>query len=368
MNIKSVYSIKGNVEEVFADIKGQLEGFDVKGLIYFASSFFQQDELSKLMYEGFSSSIVFGCSSSGEIVSGKMLKNSVVAMAFNSNVLQDIKLEVVEDIKDGENIKKAFKTFGQHYNEPMEKMDYKKYVGIVLMDGLSGQEEKVMDKIGDLTNVTFIGGSAGDDLKFEKTNVYANGKVYTNAAVLALIKSKVEFEFVKTQSFCALSKQLTATKVNEKNREVLEFDGKPAAQAYAEAIGSKVEEIGNKFMTNPVGVLADNEIFVRSPQQVKGDSIIFYCNILEGMEVSLLKSTDIIKDTEQAIKNKVKEMGTISGIINFSCILRTLELEQKGKLNEYGEIFTDISTVGFSTYGEAFIGHINQTATMLLFK
>lgn len=56
------------------------------------------------------------------------------------------------------------------------------------------------------------------------------------------------------------------------------------------------------------------------------------------MEVSLLESTDIISDTKQAIDNKVKEMGTVSDIINFSCILRTLELEQKGKLNEYAEM------------------------------
>ena len=49
--------------------------------------------------------------------------------------------------------------------------------------------------------MTIIGGSAGDDLKFASTNVYANGKSYTNAAVLAMIKPGVEFTFIKTQSF-----------------------------------------------------------------------------------------------------------------------------------------------------------------------
>jgi hypothetical protein len=61
-------------------------------------------------------------------------------------------------------------------------------------------------------------------------------------------------------------------------------------------------------------------------------------------------------------------MGNISGIVNFNCILRTLELEQKMLTGKYGELFTDIPTIGFSTYGEQYIGHVNQTATILAFK
>ena len=121
-------------------------------------------------------------------------------------------------------------------------------------------------------------------------------------------------------------------------------------------------------MSNPVGLVIDGEVFVRSPQQIKGSSIIFYCNILEGTEVSLLESTNIVEDTKNAIDNKIKEMGGLSGIINFHCILRTLELELKDQTGDYGKIFTNIPTIGFSTYGEEYLGHINQTSTMLVFK
>jgi hypothetical protein len=86
------------------------------------------------------------------------------------------------------------------------------------------------------------------------------------------------------------------------------------------------------------------------------------------MELSLLESTNIIEDTRNSIKQVAEEFGTVSGIINFNCILRTLELKQKNLTQEYGNLFSDIPTIGFSTYGEAYIGHINQTATMLVFK
>ena len=70
----------------------------------------------------------------------------------------------------------------------------------------------------------------------------------------------------------------------------------------------------------------------------------------------------------KVIENKKKEIGNVSGIINFHCILRTLELEQKGQEEEYGKIFSDIPTIGFSTYGEIYMGHVNQTSTMLIFR
>jgi hypothetical protein len=89
---------------------------------------------------------------------------------------------------------------------------------------------------------------------------------------------------------------------------------------------------------------------------------------VEGMELSILESTNIINDTKKAIEDVKSKLGSISGIINFNCILRTLELGQKQLKQDYGKLFSDIPTVGFSTYGEQFIGHVNQTATMLVFK
>ncbi len=60
--------------------------------------------------------------------------------------------------------------------------------------------------------------------------------------------------------------------------------------------------------------------------------------------------------------------GGATGVINFNWILRTLELEQRSQTATYGRRFTAAPTAGFSTYGEEYIGHINQTATMLVFK
>jgi hypothetical protein len=368
MNIISAHSIKESVDDVIKDLKEQFKGIDTKMMVYYASSMYAPDTLSKKMQEAFPAAEVFGCTTAGEITSGKMLKNSVVAMAFNAQAIKDVKVEVVEDVKDVKGVEKAFASFEKHFGIPMLEMNPKRFVGIVLVDGLSGAEENLIEKIGDMTDITFIGGSAGDDLKFVATHVYANGKSYTDAAVLALLKPGVEFSFIKTQSFNVLPKKLVVTKANAERREVLEFNNKPAATAYAEALGIAVEDAPDTFMHNPVGLVIDGEPYVRSPQQIKDNKMLFYCSVVEGMELSILESTNIIDDTKKAIEDVKSKLGSISGIINFNCILRTLELGQKHLKQDYGKLFSDVPTAGFSTYGEQYIGHINQTATMLVFK
>lgn len=366
--MKTAYSTGKTIKEVSKDLQEQLGGVDPRVLLFFASSTFDPNALGLEIGHTFAGATVFGCTTAGEIVSGKMLKGSVVAMAFGQEAIDRIKVCVIEDLHNKYAIDNAFASFEEYYGETMLDMDPGKYVGVILADGLSKVEEKLMDKIGDLTNVWFVGGSAGDDLRFRTTYVFADGNAYSNSAVLALLKPKVGFDIIKTQSFCSLGKTLRATKVDELEREVIEFDGKPAIVAYADAIGSSVRDAPRHFMSQPVGLMVDDEPYVRSPQQVKDGGMVFYCNVKEGAELSVLQSTDIVEDTRKAIECRQREIGNIAGIINFHCILRTLELENKGQTEAYGRIFSDIPTIGFSTYGEQCIGHMNQTSAMLVFK
>ena len=89
------------------------------------------------MKENFKSSEVFGCTTSGEITSGKMLKNSIVAMALSSEIIEDVKVEVVENLNDKNEVKKVFAEFDNYFGESISNAGYSKYLGIVLIDGLS---------------------------------------------------------------------------------------------------------------------------------------------------------------------------------------------------------------------------------------
>lgn len=367
MSVKTAFTENKIIHIAVQELQTAIVPFQPKVILYFASSSYHPQEIALAMNEAFPGATVFGCTTSGELISGKMSKGSIVAMGFGSDVIGDINVQIVSQISTENNVKQAFDVFENYYKTPALELDPTKYVGIVVCDGLTKAEEKIIDSIGNLTNVTFIGGSAGDDLQFKNTYVFANGQAYSNSALLALFKPVGKFDFIKTQSFCDSNKKLVATKVDEANRIVLEFDNKPAVDAYAEAIGYSAEKVAEGFMSSPLGLMIDEEPYVRSPQQVNEGAITFYCNVKEGMEMSVLESTDIIADTRLVLQKKQAEMGQFKAVINFNCILRTLQLESEGNSQEYGKIFTDIPMIGFSTYGEAYIGHINQTATMLVF-
>jgi len=371
MGIKTTYSIKEDVEEAVKEIKDNLNEDDSKFLLFFSNPNFTPNIISKKMKDAFSNSLVAGCTTASEFIDEKLLRNSIVAMSFTSNEIELIKAEVV-DLNDINNsVKKAFKEFENFFNEPMIDMDYQKYVGIVIPNGLTPHEEELMEKIGNLTNLIFIGGSSADYLDFKQTHLYLDGKTYTNSALLILMKPKVKFSFFKTQSVKILDKKLTASKSS--GRTVFEFDHKPAVLAYAEALNIPIEElsIDELFYSHPVGIVMsadDNDVFVRAAKDINEDeSVTFHCNILEGTEVSVLESIDVIDETTRIIENKKLEMGKITGLINFHCVGRTLLLERAGQQEEYGKIFKGIPHIGFSTYGEQFIGHMNHTSTMLAF-
>jgi len=367
-NVLNVLSTQTEIDAILGEIKSKLTDFNPKFILFFTTQTINAAELNSKLKSEYPKTDIIGCTTAGEIFNGKLLKNSVVVMAFDSEMINDVKVEVVQDLYKFENIKPAFSSFEKYFNESMRDMDYKKYVGIILIDGLSCAEEKVMDSIGVHTNISFIGGSAGDDLQLKQTYVYANGKVYSNAAVLAILKPNAKFDVIKTQSFCATGKKLVATKVDPKNREIIEFDNKPAALAYAEAVNSSVENASEHFVYRPLGLMVGDEPYVRSPQSINGEKMNFYCSIPENAELTLLKSTDLIKETKDALNAKINEFGNISALINFNCVQRTLEIERENLQDKHEEIFRNIPNIGFSTYGEEYIGHVNQTATMLIFK
>ncbi len=367
-SIEIFHTSNTNIIEAVSQIRFSLMPINPKLVIYFASSEYDQRWLAAEMRYAFQDAQVIGSSTAGEIISGKMLENSIVAMGISENIVEKISVQVIENLSEGIDLTNAFQNFQEDLGKPVSTLDMESYAGMVLIDGVTGNEEKLMEKLGAASDLLFVGASAGDNLKFKESFVYANGYAYKDAAVLCILKPDTDFRVIKTQSFNTLDKVLTATKVNEKNREILEFNGKPAAEEYAKVLGIDIKDAPAHFITNPVGLMLDDEPYVRSPQRIIDTKMKFYCAVKEGMELHLLESDNIIRDTKDAISKVESELGSISGIINFNCILRTLELKSKGLENEYAQIFKDIPTIGFSTYGEEYLGHINQTATMLVFK
>ena len=142
------------------------------------------------------------------------------------------------------------------------------------------------------------------------------------------------YDVLKTQSACVMSeRKLEVTKSDLHNRIVYEFDGRPCGEVYAEVLGVPVEEIQNYFVSNPLGIVADGEIFVRTFNQIQDGGITLHCGLPEGAEINVLKIGDIVADTRQALDNIITYEP--AGVINFNCLYRTFEMLNKKLTADY---------------------------------
>lgn len=368
MKIQTLYSEVKDVVGCIADIKNKNTITSPAMVLYFSSSIFNPGTVAYEMKHAFPGATTFGCTTAGELVSGLMLKESIVVMIFSREVIEESYGQFVYNISEFNNVAEAFKKLSAKVGQNLSSLPFEKYVGMVLIDGMSAAEEKIMDSIGNLSNISFVGASAGDDMKFKTTHVMLDGEAKNDSALLVLLKPRNGYDIIKSQAFHITNRTLIPTKVDEKNRTVLEFNDKPAIEAYAEANGTTVEKAHLFFPSNPLGLVIEGEPFVRSPQRIEGTSIIFYCQIKKGVMHYLLEPKNIVTTTQDDLNSYLEAPESISGMINFNCIQRTLELEKKEQVESYGNIFKNIPMIGFSTYGEEYLGHINQTSIFLIFR
>jgi hypothetical protein len=367
MSRLAAHSTSNKVSAVVDDLRSAWQGMAPRFIIYFASPTIDPGALAAEIKGAFPDAAQIGCTSAGEIVSGRMIKGGVAALGLPRELAGDPAVELATSIREQpENVIAALGRLGERLDMPVRSLS-QDHLGLVLIDGLSQSEERVMDLLGDACDISFVGGAAGDDLHFRATYVAVDGRAATNAAAFAVLRPPHGFDLIKTQSFRPLPARLVATRVDEATRTVIEFNGRPAAEAYAAALAVSVEELPRLFMRHPVGLMVGDDPYVRSPMRVDGRGVVFYCNIKEGMELAVLESTDIVADTAKVVQSRLAK-GDVAALLNFHCILRTLELQDRGQTGAYGEIFSAVPTAGFSTYGEELIGHVNQTSTMVCFR
>jgi len=355
------------------EIKTKLDSEEIEVIIYFASSSYEPSKIAKFMQDSFPNKKVFGCSSAGEIISGKIDNSSIVAMGFTKDVISSLSITVLENISKEIDLSKFKENVKKDLGISAEDLDYKKYLGLILVDGISVAEEHLMDKLGNVTNIIFSGASAGDDLKFQETYIYYDGKVYNNAALLVVIEPTRGYYVIKTESYNLTGKKLVANKVNEKDRIIEEFNGKPALTEYLSQVGQEFlpESAFVYFANNPLGLRVGHDIYIRAPRAVAdNNTLLLQCNLLEGMEVELLEcsSADIVADTKKALDKAKKELGEINALLSFNCAYRIILLSLKNQVQDYADLFLDFPTAGFCAYGEQYLGHLNQTGTIIALK
>ncbi|MGY5955337.1 FIST N-terminal domain-containing protein [Kosakonia sp. BK9b] len=364
MNFQPRYASSESPDPVqaVAEFAQQLGHDEIETVIFFCSPDYDLEVLGKALKNTFSCPCI-GCTSSGHIgtegfqhsgLLGLGLGGSFRARTFLIHPLVEY-TAVISDI--AETIRR----------DSEEKPSLHRF-GLLLVDGLSMAEERLVANLyQQIGNVPIVGGSAGDDLRFEKSYVYdGEGHFVSDAAVFSVIETSSPIATFKIQHFEPSDIELVITEADAEKRLILEINGEPAAQVYAEALGVTIDELTPRvFSRNPLVLSFGDEPYVRSIQKINDDlSITCYCAIEEGLIVSIGIAEDPIETFSQAFDKVRETIPDPAVIIGCDCILRRLQFEQEGLEQQIGEIMVQNRVVGFSTYGEQYNGlHVNQTFT-----
>lgn len=341
---------------------------DCELVIFFCSSDYDLDALADEMNRLFAGTPVIGCTTAGEIgplgyrtggLSGVSLPaGSCTAVCARLDELQKFSIEAGQEFA-------AALLHRLEAEAPSAKPANS--FGFLLIDGLSIREEPVARTIQNvLGDMPVIGGSAGDDLKFERTHVFHDGAFHTDSAVLALVTTALPFTAFKSQHFRTEEERLIVTEADSEHRVVKEINGLPAAEEYARLIGVPSSDLTPScFASSPVVVVIDGTDYVRSIQRMNEDgSLTFYCAIDEGLVLRVARGGDMLDNLGRALDEARTAVGEPQLTLVSDCILRRLEMVQKGMGPAVEELLKHNQAVGFSTYGEQFRGvHVNQTVT-----
>lgn len=245
--------------------------------------------------------------------------------------------------------------------------DVENSFAFLLVDGMSMKEEPVVSAVyRGLGDIQLFGGSAGDGTRFRHTHIFHEGRFRRDCAVVALIHTTHPFCVFKTQHFVSNEERMVVTCADPARRLVTEINGEPAGREYARLVGLAVDKLTPLiFAAHPVVVRLGGLEYVRSIQKVNEDeSLTFFCAIDEGIVLTVARGVDMVHNLEETFGEIRAHIGQPELVLGCDCILRHLEMDQKGLAAQVQEILQQNNVIGFSTYGEQFNAmHVNQTFT-----
>lgn len=332
-------------------------------MAFFCSSHFDLDELAWQINSRFQGVPVIGCTTAGEIGpagyrSGTLTGFSIPARGFT------VSTTCIDGLADFDEVcAREATTALLHAVDGRTERSF----AFLLADGLCGREERLTFLLQRaLGDVAVVGGSAGDDERFDATHVFADGSFRSDRAVLAAITTSRPFTVFRTSHFVAASAPLVVTDAEPALRLVREINGRPATEEYARITGLRPEQFDvAHFAAAPLVVRIDGSDYVRSVRCANPDgSLTLYCAVERGVVLRVAKGADMLASRKRLFDDIHKHIGKPQLTLGFDCMHCQLEALRTDGKEDLGRLFADNAVVGFSTYGEQFVGvHANQTFT-----
>lgn len=246
----------------------------------------------------------------------------------------------------------------------------------ICLEFCTNDEERLvttMNVILEGEGLTLIGGTVYGVPSGKKAYVAVNGVLYDDACCYAVIKNKSGKIRTYSENIYRLkenAKRHIATKVNMKNKELVQMDYKPASEVYASELGIPKNQIVDNVLENPLGRIIGDEVYICSQYGIGNNgSLINYKRFNENDTVSILQLQDY-QSINGETRSKIKaENSNISFVFSVNCIYRHMLFSQKNYLPVFMSDMEALGKhVGVVGGGEQYhTQHVNQTMVCAVF-
>lgn len=371
-DVGTAYSSAQQSADAGRELVQGLGAGDYRLIVFFAFVDHDGAAIAAALQQAFPTAKVMGCSANGQFGNQGYGKHGATAIGLGSAKLSRVATALApltDDVEDG--VRQAMRSISVQLGQDIRELDQATHRGLALLEGASLKEEKINQALGNVAPyLQFVGGSAGDDIKFTQTWVVAEGRLEHRASALCVFELNVPCRVLKTCNYVPTDTFVRVTKSDPDRRLIIELDGQPAVDRYAELIGVRPDQLGfAQFLTHPLGVMIDGEPWLRSPVRSEGTALFFACSVLEGAELSVMRGEDLVEDASHALTTIQRELGRPpSAALLFNCAYRMIEADTTGAAERYHALLSRmLPHAGLHTNGETYLVHLNQTLTGLVF-
>ena len=247
----------------------------------------------------------------------------------------------------------------------------------VCIEYCTNEEERLvttMDVALGKTSISLAGGTVFGYPANAKGRVTVNGETYENACCYMLIKNLRGKARVYRENIYGRSEDAVAhiaTKVNLKDKELIELDHKPAAEVYSKELGISKDKIIDNVLKNPLGRAVEDNIYISSMHTLKSNgALLNYKRINENDTIYILDLLDYDKVNEMTRDTISGDFSKIDLMISCNCIYRYMLFTKENYYNtllaNMAKLGDHIGTIGG---GEQYNNqHVNQTMVCAVFE
>lgn len=294
-----------------------MEGYKAPkvGLLY-GSCKYSSEELLKGVESVTGTLPIIGCTSSGAImvpdgmITGEQGYSGM--MVFDD---EDMKVAVAGMAKDGD----AREMGKKIAIEAIKNAGTKVRPSYFYMVASPAEEEYYLQGIQDVIGrVPMFGGSAADDAVNGEWKIYCNGDSFTDGCAVAFFYTDKKIVTEYTGAYREAADRGIVTKVAN-NRTLMEIDGVPALQKYAEWTGKTVDtlqgmDLLSATITSPLGIKdpIGNLTVIRHPMVGNADNSMNIGNQLEeGTAVIRMEASvdELIESTRTVLENTKESLN-----------------------------------------------------------